>query len=224
MARRRVGLLGGTFDPIHVGHLALARTARAALRLDAVILLPTGDSWQKRGVVASAGQRLEMARLAARDEPGLSVSDREVMRAGPSYTVDTLTELRAELGPDAAIVLLMGSDQFVNLATWHRWRDLCGLAHLACTQRERVSLASLPEPVEALLRERGRETLPDAPAGAIVFFSMPPVPVSATALRAQLARGERPTELVPGAVLDYIETHRLYGLAPEDRGGPVPPG
>lgn len=216
MTRRRLGLLGGTFDPIHVGHLALARSARAALRLDEVVLLPTGASWQKSGVAAAPEQRLAMARLAVGKEPGLSVSDREVRRDGPSYTVDTLSELRAELGPDVALVLLLGSDQLRNLHTWHRWRELCSYAHLACTQRERVSLAQLPDPVEALVREHGREALPDAPAGAVVFFSMPPVPVSATAVRAQLARGERPDGLVPPAVLDYIGSHRLYRSAGAD--------
>lgn len=209
--RRRIGLLGGTFDPVHVGHLALARTARAALSLDEVRLVPTGSSWQKSGVRASAAQRLEMARLAAACVEGLVVDDREVRRAGASYTIDTLTELRADLGPEPAIVLLLGSDQLRNLSTWHRWRDLFGQAHVACTQRERVSLTDLPEELEELVRERGRQSLPDAPSGALVFFSMPPVPVSATALRAQLARGERPRELVPAAVLDYIETHGLYG-------------
>ncbi len=210
MSRRRLGLLGGTFDPIHVGHLALARSARAALRLDEVVLLPTGASWQKSGVRATPEQRLTMARLAVGTEAGLSVSDREVRRTGPSYTIDTLAELRAELGPEAAIVLLIGSDQLINLHTWRRWTELCAFAHLACTQRERVSLAQLPEPVEALVRERGQQALPDAPAGAVVFFSMPPVPVSATAVRAQLGRGEQPHGLVPPAVLDYIDSHRLY--------------
>lgn len=213
MSRQRIGILGGTFDPVHVGHLALARTARAALALDEVRLVPTGASWQKRGVVASAEQRLTMVELAIAGEPGIVADAREVRRAGASYTVDTLAELRAELGPEPAIVLLLGSDQLLNLPTWHRWRELCGFAHIACTQRERVSLDLLPDAVEALVRQAGRERLPDAASGAIVFFSMPPVPVSATALRAQLARGERPAELVPRAVLDYIETNHLYGPA-----------
>ena len=113
------------------------------------------------------------------------------------------------------VVLLMGSDQLLNLATWHRYPELLSFAHIACTQRERVAMDTLPARVEALVRSHGRDALPDAPAGAIVFFGMPPVPVSATALRAQLARGERPGELVPAVVLDYIDSHRLYGAAPE---------
>ena len=208
--RRRIGILGGTFDPVHIGHLALARAARDALLLDEVRLMPTGASWQKAGVVASAVQRAEMVALAVAGHPGLSLDDRERHRAGPSYTVDTLAQMRAEFGPEVALVLLLGSDQMRNLSTWHRWRELLLHAHLACTQRERVPLSDLPPEVDALVATHGRDALPDAPAGAIVFFGMPPVPVSATALRAQLARGERPAELVPGAVLDYIRTHKLY--------------
>lgn len=210
-ARRRIGILGGTFDPIHVGHLALARSARAALALDEVRFIPTGASWQKGSVVADAGQRLEMVRLAVADVAGFRADDRETRRSGPSYTVDTLTELRAELGPDPALVLLLGSDQLRNLPTWHRWRELVSLGHIACTQRERVSLQDLPPEIEELLREHGRQALADAASGSVVLFSMPPVPVSGTALRAQLARGERPAGLLPPAVLEYIESRKLYG-------------
>ena len=212
--RLRIGVLGGTFDPPHVGHLALARAAREALGLDALRLIPTGASWQKRGVVASAAQRAAMLQAGFAGEPDMTVDTRELARAGPSYTADTLAELRAELGPEAALILVLGSDQLRNLATWHRWESLIGLAHLACTQRERVSLSALPEPVERLVQSHGRQRLADAPAGSIVFFSMPPVPVSSTALRAALARGEDPAELVAPAVLHYIEAHRLYGVAP----------
>jgi len=211
LSRRRIGILGGTFDPIHVGHLALGRAARAALSLDEVRLLPTGSSWQKSGVVASAQQRLQMASLAVAGEPGFLVDDREVRRSGPSYTVDTLAEMRSELGAQPALVLLLGSDQLLNLASWHRWADLLSFAHIACTQRERVTLERLPLPVEEMVRAHGRDALPDEPAGAVVFFGMPPVPVSATTLRARLAAGERPRELVPPAVLDYIDLHQLYG-------------
>lgn len=210
MARRRIGILGGTFDPVHVGHLALARAARAALSLDEVRFVPTGRSWQKDASAADARERLAMVRLAIADEPGLVADARETLRAGASYTVETLAELRAELGAHPAIVLLMGSDQLRNLATWHRYRELLDFAHIGCTQRERIGLERLPAEVDALVAARGRDALPDAPAGAIVFFTMPPVPVSATALRERLALGERPAELVPPAVLDYIDSQRLY--------------
>lgn len=212
--RRRIGVLGGTFDPVHIGHLALARSAQVALGLDELRLIPTGASWQKSGVRASPQQRLEMVELAARFDPRVTVDGREVRRSGPSYTVDTLTELRQELGPDAALILILGSDQMHNLASWHRWQDLLSLAHIACTTRERVRLDDLPDTLDQWVRAHGRDALPDAPAGAVVFFTMPPVPVSATVLRAALARGDWPSDLVPAAVLDYIDQHQLYRADP----------
>jgi len=213
MTRRRIGILGGTFDPVHVGHIALARSARDALALHEVRFVPTGQSWQKNTSAASAGQRLAMVRLALAglpDRGGFVADDREVRRDGPSYTVDTLESLRDELGGEAMLVLIVGSDQFRNLASWRQWQRLFELAHVAATRRERIGLEDLPAALEAELAARGRDALPDEPAGSIVFFGMPPVPVSATSLRDQLSRGDRPAELLPRAVLDYIESHSLY--------------
>ena len=209
--RERVGLLGGTFDPIHVGHLALARAAIVALRLDRVVLLPTGQPWQKPGLTTAGADRLEMARRAIAGDARLSVDDLELRRPGRTYTIDTLAQLRAAHGAQPLLAWVMGSDQLRNLPSWRRWRELFDHAHLAVTQRERVPLSGLPDEVEALVAERGADALPDAPAGSIVFFRMPPVPVSATAIRAQLASKQRPDGLVPPSVLDYIDQHHLYG-------------
>lgn len=211
----RVGIFGGTFDPVHVGHLALLRWARAELKLDQVRVIPTGRSWQKEAAGASAQQRLQMLQLAMAGEPGVVVDDREARIDGPSYTVDTLSSLRAELGAQRALVLILGSDQLHNLASWNRYRELLSLAHIAVTQRESVRLSDFPAPVEELLQKHGAQALPDAPFGTIVFFRMPVVPVSATVLRSQLAEGQRPRELVPPAVLDYIERHRIYLSHPQ---------
>ncbi len=218
--RMRAGLLGGSFDPVHVGHLALGRAAVETLSLDRMIVIPTGSSWQKTGradAQTPAAHRLAMTRLAleplARSRAGgcdWEVDDLEVRRSGPSYTIDTLQELRNRLGADAALILVLGSDQVRNLATWHRWTELLELAHIAATQRERVALSDLPEPVERLVNERGCQSLPDTPAGSIVLFRMPAVAVSATGLRAQLARGEMPEELLPPGIPGYIRRHHLY--------------
>lgn len=209
-ARPRIGLLGGTFDPVHIGHLALARAARVALRLDEVWLIPTGQPWQKGPDITPASHREAMASMAAHAEPWMRLDSREVRRPGLTYTVDTLAEIRAQLGPSVCLVLLMGSDQLRNLATWHRFETLLQLAHIAVTQREQIPLSDLPAVVERLVQQHGRDALPDAPSGSLVFFRMPAVPVSATVLRRQLATGLRPVELLPPGVLDYIDRHGLY--------------
>lgn len=218
--RSRIGLLGGSFNPVHVGHLAIGRAAVAALHLDRMIVIPTGTSWQKSGTKHAqvpGRHRLAMLELAVQpmagaDGPGCQwvVDDIEVKRDGPSYTVDTLQVLRERYGPSPALVMILGSDQLRNLDTWHRWRELLDYAHIAATQRERVPLSGLPEEVDRLVAERGRQALPDEASGSVVFFQMPPVAVSATALREQLARGEYPEDLLPRGVADYIRHHRLY--------------
>jgi nicotinate-nucleotide adenylyltransferase len=200
-----------------VGHLALARSARDALALDEVRLVPTGQSWQKPSDRTAAVHRQAMVACALQGldpQEGLHLDDREVRREGPSYTVETLAELRAELGEQVALVLILGSDQLHNLASWHRWRELFDLAHLAVTQRERVPLTGLPELVQQEVDTRGQDALPDRPAGSIVFFRMPAVAVSATVLRAQIARGEPVSGLTPATVLDYIAVHSLYAARP----------
>ena len=219
--RLRIGLLGGSFDPIHVGHLALARSAAAALTVDRMVVIPTGSSWQKEEGQTAASHRLAMARIALQplaqsrvQGSDWEVDDLEVMRSGPSYTIDTLQALRQRFGPDAALILILGSDQLRNLATWERWQELPDFAHVAATQREQVGLAGLPAPIEYLLQQRGRQALPDTPAGSIVLFRMQPVAVSATGLRAQLARGEMPRDLLPPGVPEYITQHRLYNIPP----------
>ena len=221
MSRRaRIGLLGGSFDPIHVGHIALGAAADAALALDELRFLPAGLAWQKQQPAGqpqrtAAGHRLEMARIAlANCAPAhWRVDDIEVARSGPTYTVETLEALRSALGPEVTLILILGSDQFRNLATWHRWRELLDHAHLAVTTRERVTLENLPLEIDALLADHGAQTLADAPAGTIVTFTMPPVAVSATGIRRQLSRGEEPVGLLPAGVIDYIRANQLYGIA-----------
>ncbi len=208
--RLRIGVFGGTFDPIHIGHLTIVRWAHAELRLDVVRVVPTGESWQKAQAGASADQRLAMLQLALVSDTFAQIDDRELRRGGPSYSVDTLESLRHELGNEAALVLIMGSDQLHNLASWHRFEAILGLAHIAVTQREDVRLSQFPNAVEQLLAAHGSDRLPDTAAGSIVFFRMPMMPVSATVLRRQIAAHQPPVELLPGAVLDYINQHKLY--------------
>lgn len=236
MTHARIGLFGGTFDPPHVGHRVLVQSAAIALKLDAVRLIPSGQPWQKTTIATSPNDRLQMLQAAVLDmspRPDetwqIEVDDRETRRKGPSFTIDTLTELRAELGPRAQLVWLMGADQFANLPTWHRWRELLDLTHLAVTARGPEGLTSLPMEMQSVLAQHGRDALPEInPSGAVgadeakmthdtnyasgsvVLFRMPPVPISSTSLRRQLKAGDRPRELLSDGVLDLIDRLGLY--------------
>ena len=222
--RRRIGLLGGSFDPVHMAHLALGQAAITALKLDQLVLIPAGHAWQKGGNQADGRPRLAMLRLAIASLPASTeashwkIDEQEVNRNGPSYTIDTLKALREHYGPDDALILVLGSDQFRNLDTWHDWQHLLDYAHLAVTQRERVPLSDLPPDIEKLLAARGTGSLPDTPAGSIMFFRMPPVPLSATQLRKQLAAGQPVSGLLPMGVEAYIRRHGLYGTGTPEKG------
>lgn len=205
-----IGLFGGSFDPVHTGHIALARSAQVALKLTQMRLLPSGNSWQKKDQKTPAQHRLAMLRLALTEEPSWQVDDQEIVRGGNTYTVETLESIRTELGDQASLILLMGSDQLHNLASWHRYQDILKFAHIAVTQREQVRLQDFPAEVEQLLTNHGTDALPDAAAGNIVFFRMPAVAVSSTRLRAALMANEPVQGLLAPAVLDYIHEHRLY--------------
>ncbi len=227
-----VGLLGGTFDPVHAGHLQLARSAQSALGLAELRFLPAGAPWQKQAP-SPAELRLGMLERAVAGVPGWHIDARELRRPGPTFTVETLLELRAELGPARPLVWVLGWDQLRRLDSWHRWRELPGLAHLAVAQRaghpgpgadaprglaadEGAGGPDLPPAVAALVAERaGAAADLRAPAGRVVEFAMPAVDCSATRLRALLAADgpqaqEEVGRYVPAAVLDYIRDHRLY--------------
>ena len=210
-----LGLLGGTFDPIHYGHLELAREVRAALDLAAVRLIPAGDPPHRVVPVASAGERLAMVELAVADYPGLAADGREIARAGRSYTVLTLAELRAE-DPARPLALIVGADAFLGLPTWHRWQELFDLAHIVLVARPGTAFEGAPPPPLAREWERrytaDHRALSDAPAGSIVHQAITPRPIAASQIRAALARGDlAPVRgLLPPAVLAYIERNRLY--------------
>jgi nicotinate-nucleotide adenylyltransferase len=211
-----IGLLGGSFDPIHHGHLQLARDALAQLALAEVRFLPAGQPWQK-GAITDAAQRAAMVLAAIRGEPRFVLDLREVERPGPTYTIDTLRELRELLGADVPLVLIMGSDQFERLDTWRDWTHLVDHAHLAVARRADAVLTpnyTLQEffnahwaPPAAVRQSAG---------GHVVEIHMTPVDASATEVRALLAqppspaRDARLAQIVPAPVLDYIRQHRLY--------------
>lgn len=199
-APRRIGLFGGSFDPVHEQHLALARAACAALALDEVQLLPAAAPWQRDSLRASPEARIAMLELAVRDEPGLRVNSMEIARGGPTYTVQTLRELGA--GDDEARVFfwLMGSDQLVNFTTWHEWQEIARRVELAVAERPGHATEAPPE-LAAWLAAHGRvlHRVPLAPSDA-----------SATRIRERRRAGQPIDGLTPAAVVHYIHTHHLY--------------
>jgi len=210
-----LGLFGGTFDPVHYGHLRLAEESVTHLGLGGVRWMPAGQPPHRGTPQVTAADRLAMVRLATAGNPSFSVDAAEVEAAEPSYTVHTLERLRRELGEQTPLVLLVGADAFAGLATWHRWRDIFGLAHVAVSHRPGfpVELASLPDEVAAeyaarRLADAGQ--LGDATGGGIVTFAMTQLAISATQIRKLLANGLSARYLLPDSVLDYIQTHSLY--------------
>lgn len=209
-----LGLFGGTFDPIHLGHLRLAETAREALGLARVRLIPAGQPPHRATPGASGNHRLAMARLATADNPAFEVDAAEVTAAQASFTILTLERLRAELGPARPLVLLLGVDAFLGLPTWRRWTELLDFAHLAVANRPGYTLdaAQMPTALADLVArcKASPTALVAAPAGAIVPFEMTPLAISATDIRARAAAGLSLRYLLPPAVVDYISLHQLY--------------
>lgn len=205
-------LLGGTFDPVHEGHLALARTAADAFG-GVVRLLPSAVPPHRAAPRARAEQRVDMLRLAIVGDPRLAVDTRELARSGASYTVDTLVAVRDELGADAPLGLLLGADAFLGLPSWHQWQRIPGLAHLVVVTRPGSRLDQLPEALHRALDGRWtgqRERLRLAPAGLVHQLQMDPHPASATAIRAALAEGTAQVPGLPAPVRGYIARHGLY--------------
>ena len=208
---------GGSFDPVHNGHLAVARTVRDALSAQ-VALLPAHDPPHKGPTRADALQRAAMLDLAVDGERGLYVDRRELNREGPSWTVDTLTELRGELGVMAPIAWLIGADSLLQLASWHRWRKLFELAHILVVDRpgaavDADALRSQAPEVLAEIAPRWRDPvqLPDAAHGGFARVAMPALrPESSTELRRRIRDGEPWQDWVPPAVAAYITHHGLY--------------
>ncbi len=208
-----MGLLGGSFDPIHNGHLALARAALGQLRLAEVRFIPAARAWQKPPLT-DAHHRVRMVELAIRGESGFAVDTQEIDRGGATYTIDTLRALRNSAGADTSLVLIVGSDQLARFNTWRDWRAIIDFAHVAVTRRAAEPLA-LNSELNAFFEPLRAE--PDAlfsdAAGALVEFDMPPEDACATEIRALLRRSPddpRLAQVVPPAVLDYIRSHRLY--------------
>ncbi|MWV15446.1 nicotinate-nucleotide adenylyltransferase [Pseudomonas sp. L-22-4S-12] len=208
---RRIGLLGGTFNPVHIAHLRGALEVAEQLALDELRLIPSARPPHREMPQVSAEQRLAMVELAVIGEPRLTVDDRELRRAKPSYMIDTLESLRGELAADDQLFLLLGWDAFCGLPTWHRWQELLQHCHILVLQRPDAD-SEAPEALRDLLAARSVSDPQGlvGPGGQIAFVWQTPLAVSATQIRHLLAEGRSVRFLVPDAVLAYIQTHGLY--------------
>jgi len=212
--RAPLGLMGGTFDPVHHGHLRLAEEAAEHLGLAQVRWIPSGSPGHRGAPRTPSRQRLEMVRLAVQDNPRFVVDDAEALGDTPRFTIDTLRRLRAELGAALPLVLIIGADQLHRLDTWRAWRELFDLAHFAVADRPGYTLApaALPAAVAAEWQRRGAapEALRAASGGRMSAFPSTSLAISASDIRRRLAAGASARYLLPPEVLAYIRTHRLY--------------
>lgn len=214
MSTAPIGILGGTFDPIHNGHLRLAVEAVEQCGMSEVHFIPCGTPPHRRAPRASAVDRLHMVQLAVHNNPAFLADQRETYRTDACYTVDTLTELRRELGALQPLCLLLGSDAFTQLHTWHEWQQLFGLAHIVVMQRPGQPLGNAMSKADPdLLREYTARLAPspralhESPAGQIVVLNIPALEISSTDVRQRSVEEKNIHYLVPDAVAHFIQTH-----------------
>lgn len=207
-ASRRIGIFGGTFDPVHFGHLRPALELHELLELDELRLLPCHLPSHRDTPGASTAQRISMLELAVTDISGVLVDNREALRDTWSWSVDTLLSFRAEM-PQAGLMFIMGLDAFGKFTSWHRWQHILELAHLVVIDRPGASLGSEEEHLMMSRRCRNVDELPD-PAGGILRVDIPQSDISATRIRELVGAGRDIRFLVPESVRHYIVEQRLY--------------
>ncbi len=211
MKRKKIGLFGGTFDPIHIGHLRLALELKQQLQLDEMRLLPCHKPPHREVPQASSEQRAEMLRIALQDCSELQLDERELQRDRPSYTYDTLVELRAELGGEVSLILCMGEDAFAGITNWYCWQELIHLTHIAVVARPGWNLPQNGDAANLLKASQSEvSSLNNEASGSIVLQAPRLLPVSGTEIRQQIHAGESAQFLVPDRVWQYIREQNLY--------------
>ncbi|HXU92308.1 MAG TPA: nicotinate-nucleotide adenylyltransferase [Gallionella sp.] len=213
---RPIGILGGTFDPIHFGHLRLAEEMMEQAELRQIRFIPAGTPPHRESPQVTAQQRSAMVKLAIAGQPAFLLDEREILRDKPSYTVDTLRELRTELGTAQPLCLLMGGDAFLQLHTWHEWEQLFELAHIVVgfrpgfTLEERIHGATPELQSHYHRRVCSVAEMSQRPGGGVAELAIPKLEISATDIRRRVAEGRSIRYLLPDAVADYIHQHHLY--------------
>ena len=216
-APRRIGLLGGTFDPVHHGHLRMALESAELLGLDELRLVPVNVPALRTTPGATPAQRIEMLRLATRDVPGLVVDDRELRRGGVSYSIDTLREIRLETGDQDRLCMILGEDAFAGLERWKEWQRLLDYAHIVVLTRPGDTAApgaALMGWAAAHLEADAGAALRQASRGRLLRLALTQLAISSTHVRALIGAGRNPRFLLPEPVLGYIHQHRIYGATP----------
>lgn len=219
---QRIGIFGGTFDPVHNGHLRTALEVSELLALDELRLVPISVPPHRGAPVATAAERLRMLQLAADASPGFVVDDVELQRGGASYTIDTLRTVRAEVGPEVRLCLLVGLDAFAHFDTWKEWQQLVDYAHVVVLQRPGATLelnGVVAQWAASRLRPDPLAVLDAAPSGAVLRLELTQLAISATQIRELLAVGRSPRYLMPDAVLDFIRENRIYNGVDMHPGG-----
>ncbi len=212
LQQKPIGLLGGTFDPIHHGHLRLALELYESFNLAEVRLIPSAYPPHRESPAISAELRLEMLQVAIDGLQGIKADNRELLRSGPSYTIDTLQSIREEEG-NCPIYMILGMDAFMNLHTWHRWQELLHYAHILLVRRpgKLLPMAHVIRDFLDMNHVKNLDELLTQAAGKIyVVEDIPPLTISATQIRNLLANGRNPRYLLPRSVLNIINTHQLY--------------
>ncbi|OGT34947.1 MAG: hypothetical protein A3F11_06245 [Gammaproteobacteria bacterium RIFCSPHIGHO2_12_FULL_37_14] len=213
-AHQAIGILGGTFDPIHFGHLRLALELREFLDLAKIHIIPCYQPVHRKLPVASPAQRLAMLECAVAGEPALYADPREIQHGVPSYMIDTILEMRNEM-PHTPLCLLLGIDAFLGFTSWHRWQDILDHAHLVIAHRPQYQLPSTGM-IADLLKERLHSeiiTIHDTLGGRMIVRPITSLEISATDIRKQIAMGRNPRYLLPDNVYNYIKQHGIYNLS-----------
>jgi nicotinate-nucleotide adenylyltransferase len=207
-----VGVFGGTFNPVHYGHLRSALELVERLQLEQLRLMPSASPPHRDAPECSAERRAAMVELAVTGEPRLVCDAREMQRPGKSYTIDSLIELRGELGAQQGLCMVLGCDAVQDIATWHRWQELLDWAHIVIIARPGWQLPRAGELAQWLKTHQleSPELLRQRPCGGIVIEELRPLAISSTEIRDLLASGRSARYLMPQSVLDYIHTHTLY--------------
>jgi nicotinate-nucleotide adenylyltransferase len=211
-----IGILGGTFDPIHYGHLRLAEEMLELANLQHIRFIPAGNPPHRDTPQVSALHRSAMVQLAIADQPAFVLDEREVLRSAKCFTVHTLRELRAEFGENQPLCLLMGGDAFLQLHTWHEWEQILDLAHIVVGYRPGFTLEERIHSASPKLREHYQQRLCSVdylsqhPYGGIAELAIPKLEISATLIRSRVAENRTIRYLLPATVANYIYQHNLY--------------